>query len=34
MKLKEAVDEFIDLGADDKYLLRVRKQNYARKEDI
>ncbi len=33
-KLKEAVDEFIDLGADRKYLMRILKNNYARKEDI
>ena len=33
-KLKEAVDEFIDLGADRKYLMRIGKDRYARKEDI
>ena len=37
LKLKEAVDEFIDLGADNKYLLNVprgRRTNYAREENI
>lgn len=26
LKLKEAADEFIDLGAENKYIMRIRKQ--------
>ncbi len=33
-KLKEVVDEFIDLGADRKFTMRILKERYAGKEDI
>lgn len=33
-KLKEVVDEFIDLGADRKYMMRILKERHAREENI